>query len=55
MSSPKIITLQPIPPVGNERVSPLSNPIPYPQYLYLPISAFSVNLTALNKEISKVG
>ena len=54
MPSPKIITLQPIPPVENERVSPLSNPIRYPQYLYLSISAFSVNLTALDKEISKV-
>ena len=30
--TPKIITLQPNPPVGNEEVPYLSNEIPYPEY-----------------------
>ena len=45
MSNPKIITLQPNPPAKNEKVPRLSNPIPYPEYLYLSISAFLVDLT----------
>ena len=49
MSIPKIIPLQPIPPVGNEKVLRLSNLILYPEYLYLSISAFLVNLIAPNK------
>ena len=55
ISVPKIITLQPNSPVGNEKVPLLSNPVLYPEYLYLSRSAFLVNLTAPNKELSKVG
>ena len=33
----------------------LSNPIPYPLYLYLSISAFLVKLTAPNKQLPNVG
>ena len=51
----QIITLQPNPPVGNENIQRLSNPIPYSKYLYLSISAFLVNLTAPNKQFSKAG
>ena len=43
LSTTKIITLQPNPPVGNRKLSGLSNPMPYLKYLYLSISAFSVN------------
>ena len=33
---------------GNEKLDVLSNPIPYPEYLYLLTSAFLVKLTAPN-------
>ena len=49
ISALKIITFLPNPPPGNEKRPLESNPIPYPQYLYLSISAFLVNLTAPNK------
>ena len=55
ISTPKINTLQPNPPQGNEKVPLLLNPMPYPDYLYLSISAFLVNLNASNKQFSKVG
>ena len=52
MSIPKIITLQPNPPLGNEKVPFPSNPVPYPECLYLSIAAFLVNLIAPNKTFS---
>ena len=54
-SPSKITTLQSNPPLGIEKVPLLSNPIPYPEYLYMPISAFLINLTAPNKLFSNVG
>ena len=41
-------------PVGCEKTPFPSNPVPYSKYLYLSTSAFSVNLTAPNKQFSKV-
>ena len=40
MSAPKTITLFPNPPLGCVKVPLKSNPIPYPEYLYLSMSAF---------------
>ena len=40
-------------PLGNKKLPFASNPIPYPEYFYLLISAFLVNLTAPNKQFSK--
>ena len=40
ISTPKIITLLPNLPPEIEKISCLSNPSPYPEYLYLSISAF---------------
>ena len=54
MSTPKIITFLPNPVPGNEKLPCLSNPIPYPEYPYLSMSAFLVKLTAPNKQFSKV-
>ena len=48
-SAPKIITFLPYPPLGCEKRPLESNQIPYPEYLYLSISAFFVNLTAPNR------
>ena len=53
-STPKIITFVPYPPLGCEKLSPESNPIPYPEYLYLSMSEFFVNLIAPNRQFSKV-
>ena len=53
-SAAKIITLLSYPPLGCEKVPLESNPIPYPEYLYLSISAFFVNLTAPNRQFCKV-
>ena len=39
VSTPKIITVLPNPSLGNEKVAFISNPIPYPGYLHLPILA----------------
>ena len=39
-TTPKINTLHSNPRVGNEKVSRLPNPIPYPDNLNLSISAF---------------
>ena len=47
--------MQPNLPVWNENISNPSNEIPYPEYLYLSISAFFTNLTAPNKRISITG
>ena len=54
-SAPKIITFLPYPPLGCEKLPLESNPIPYPEYLYLSISAFFDNLTAPNRQFCKVG
>ena len=40
-------------PLATKKVPHLSNPIPYPEHLYL--SAFFTNLTVPNKEFSNVG
>ena len=40
ISAPKIITLQPNPQLGNEKVPCPSHPTPYPEYLYLSIMVF---------------
>ena len=55
ISAPKIITISPKLPLGNEKVPPESNPIPYPLYLYLSMSLFLVILTAPNKQFFNVG
>ena len=54
MSTPKIITFLPILVPGNEKLPCLSNPVPYPEYPYLLMSAFLVRLTAPNKQFSNV-
>ena len=54
-SVPKIITFLSYPPLGCEKLPLESNPIPYPEYLYLLILAFFVNLTAPNGQFCKVG
>ena len=54
ISTPKIITFSSI-SLPTEKDVLLSNPIPYPIYLYLWISAFLVNLTDPNKQFSNVG
>ena len=48
------MTFLSVPPLGCEKIPFLSNPISYPEYLNLSISAFSVKLTAPNKKISSV-
>ena len=53
-SAPKITTFLPYPPLGCVKLPFESNPIPYPEYLYLSISAFFVNLTAPNGQFCKV-
>ena len=54
ISTPKVITFLPNPVPENEKLSCLSNPIPYPEYLHLSISAFLVKLTTPNKQSSSV-
>ena len=54
ISTPKIIIFLPI-SLPFEKGVFLSNPIPYPEYPYLSISAFLVNLTDPNKQFSSVG
>ena len=49
-----MITFLPYPPLGCVKLPLESNPIPYPEYLYLSISAFFVNLTTPNKQLCKV-
>ena len=53
-SAPKIITFLSYPSLGCVKLPLESNPMPYPKYLYLSISAFFVNLTALNRQFGKV-
>ena len=50
MSAPKIIIFLPSPPLVKLPLE--SNPIPYPGYLYLSMSAFLVNLTEPNRQSS---
>ena len=45
ISTPKVITFLPNPISRNEKFPCLSNPIPYPEYLYLSKSAFLVKIT----------
>ena len=54
ISAPKILTFLPYPLLGCKKDPFESNPIPYPEYLYLSTSAFFVNLTAPNRQFSKV-
>ena len=55
ISTPKIITFLPI-LLPMEKKSPyLSNPIPHPEYQFLSILGFLVNLTDPNKQFSIVG
>ena len=55
MSVPNIITFSSNPlPSDNEKLPCASNPILYPEYLYLSKSAIPVNLTTPNKEFSNV-
>ena len=51
-SAPKMTLFLPYPPLGCEKL-PL-DPIPYPEYLYLSLSAFFVNLTAPSRQFCKV-
>ena len=53
-SAPKMITFQPYPPLGCVKLPLESNPIPYPEYLYLSISAFFVNLATPNRQFCGV-
>ena len=53
-SAPKIIAFLPHPPLGRVKLPLESNPIPYPEYLYLSISTYFVNLTAPNRQFCKV-
>ena len=55
LSTPKIITFLPNPIAGNPKVPFISYPIPYPEYLYLSISAFFINLTTPDKEFYSAG
>ena len=49
----KIIAFWPNLPLANKKVPCESNPIPYPEYFYLSISAFVVNFTAPNRRFYK--
>ena len=50
LSTPEIITFLLVPP-PYEKNPCLSNPIPYPEYLYLPKSTIFVKLTAPDKQL----
>ena len=51
MFTPKIVTFLPNPVPGDEKISCPSNQIPYPECLYLSISAMLVKVTARNKQL----
>ena len=53
-SAPKIITFTPFVPSACKKLPFESKPMPYPEYLYLLISAIFVILTAPNKTFFKV-
>ena len=50
----KIITFVPFPPLGCGKLPLESNPIPYPEYLYLSTSGFFFILIAPNRQFRKV-
>ena len=52
-SAPKIITFLPYPLLGCEKLPLESNPIPYPEYLYLSASEFFINLIAPKRQFFK--
>ena len=54
ISTPKIITMLPNMLQGYEKAPFSLNPIPYPEYLHLIISAVLVSLTAPNRQFSRV-
>ena len=54
ITAPKIIQLLPN-PFPTENFPPLSNPIPYREYLYLSISLFLFKLPVPNKQFSSAG
>ena len=54
ISIAKIITSLTVPPSRCEKNLLPSYPIAYPEYVYLPISVFVVNLTAPNSAFSDV-
>ena len=54
ISTPKTITFLPYPPLGCEKDPLESNPVPYPEYLYLSMSTCLVNLAVPNRQFSKV-
>ena len=54
ISPPKIITFLPN-PLATDEGPRLSNSIPYPDYLDLPISTLLTNVTVRNKIFSSVG
>ena len=53
-SAPKIMTFSPFSPLGREKLPLVSNPIPYPEYLYLSTPQLFVNLIDPNRQFSKV-
>ena len=53
-SAPKIMTFLPFSPLGYEKLPLEPNPIPYPKYLYLPMSERFVNLIAPNRQFLKI-
>ena len=53
-SASKIITFTPFVPSVCKKLPFETKPMPYPEYLYLLISAFCVILTTPNKKILKV-
>ena len=55
ISTPKITTFLPVPPLGCEENPCLSNPVLYSECLYLSMAAFLVKLTAPNKQFYSVG
>ena len=55
ISTPKINIFLPNPPLGNEKLPLLSNPVPQPECPYFSISTFFVKVTAPNKQFFSVG
>ena len=54
ISAQKMTTFTPVPPLGCEKVSFESNPIPYSAYPYFSMSLFLVSLIAPNKQFCKI-
>ena len=53
-SAPKIMTFLSFSPPGCEKLPLESNPIPYPEYFYLPMSELFANLIAPNRQFPKI-